>query len=175
MHTYSHFVIGTVAGKMLFPNSVAAQIVLVTASVLPDLVMVPQFLMDKVRHKQPLAEQSKGLLFAKSASHSIPLWFTIALLPALLPFLSTTPTQEQLWFQGVVLAFLIGWLLHLIIDCFTHNGKEYSDTETGCFWPSPIRPQILGMWEYRYGPGILQPKPLEAAIDAGLVLFYCLT
>lgn len=163
MQTYTHLVIGGALGAWLFPNSWSAQAACVGAAVLPDLVMIPVFLKDKLAGRQPMQNQSSALMVLKEIGHSLLLW--LGLLICSWGWYEVSDTQLSLW----LLAAAVSGVSHVAIDIFTHGrgpkpARPYWETDLKFLWPTKIDLRPMGLWEYRYGHGILRPKPFEAVV-----------
>lgn len=159
MHTYTHLDIGINLGLTLFPHSPLKQAACAVASVLPDLVMVPKFVMDKCRGRPPLEYQSPMLMALKQCSHSLVLWMLVGIVAMLV--------QDPL--GSIVLAFSIGGVSHVVIDILTHKDQKYRQHEATYLWPLPGSLQGLAVYEYRIGTGILLPKLPELILNIALV------
>jgi|GEM_PF-5479335 hypothetical protein len=166
MQTYTHLAVGTAIGGLLavyFPHQPLVPTACIIASIGPDLVMAPPYILAKLAHKPPLAEQGKFLMALKEMEHSLLLCM---LLGVGIRFL---PEGWKFW-QVIGYAFVWGWLSHIVIDIFTHGAgpkenRPYWETDLMFMWPLPIDLRPLGLWEYRYGTGILwPPKPFEAIV-----------
>lgn len=152
MQTFTHLPIGTLIGALAFPDQPLAQIACVVAAVGPDIVMVPTFALDKLRGKQPLANQSRFVIVAKELSHSLLLAIACVVLGLLLD-------------QSLITAFGIGWVSHVAVDILTHGDpyfQSYGDPHYT--WPfGSLR--RWGIWDYRIRVGQLWPlKPIELYI-----------
>ncbi len=149
---------GFAIGAALFPSDPGAVVVCMAAGALPDLTMVPQYRIDMGRDIQPMTNQSRSTDIAKNIGHSTPLWLLVVITAILLP-------------HPLIIAFAAGGFVHVVVDILTHAGMEYRATEATFLWPLPRKYNLnwLGIWEYRYGHGILYPKPFEFA-----VLVFCL-
>jgi membrane-bound metal-dependent hydrolase YbcI (DUF457 family) len=111
----------------------------------------------------------KWLRLGIEASHNLFVWTTLILM-------SWTFSD---WFDGwlgLLVAFSIGGLLHVIIDVFTHGGKEFFKTDCKYAWPiADLR--SLGFCEYRRRHGEVWPihfrclKPWEMTINIALLIF----
>lgn len=173
MQTYTHLGIGAFVGAWVAPGDYVAQFACMVGAVAPDLILVPKFILDKLAGKQPFEEQSDSLLLAKEITNSIPMF---SLVFAFLFLIEICHSWLVLFFSEWILlgaswsfAFILNYLIHLCIDLPTHCGKEYKDTDPSFFWPFKVELD-LGIWEYRYGPGVLKPKPFEALVFALTVL-----
>jgi len=146
---------GAALGQCLFPHSPLCQGLTILGSIEPDLVLVPKFAIDKLRGRQPFATQSSKLMLLKELSHSLPI-NTLLLIVGL----------AMGW--TAIEAFFVGTGVHILVDALTHCGIEYRDTDQSCVWPFQNRLSklgaMIGIWEYRYAPGVLIPKPAEAVI-----------
>lgn len=160
MQIYTHALVGTVAGIIFFPENYFAQAVCAVSSVAPDAISALQFFTDKLQRKKTFSEETKGRIFLRSISHSF--WVLLAAVVA-----------SALVGDCILIAFCIGAGSHLIIDILTHNGKEYKATDQKFFWPLSLK--LPGVWEYRYGHGILRPKPFELIVCLALISYigYC--
>lgn len=167
MQTYTHLVVGLVAGKILFPHNLYAQTACVFGSVLPDLVMVPKFALDKIRGKEPMAEQSDALMTVKEISHSLPLWVYVALFGS---------GYGMGVISQFILAFSLGGILHIFADVLTHRDLQYRKYDLSCMWPMNICLNLtlygFAPWEYRKANGDLTPKIGEGIILAILIITY---
>lgn len=146
--------IGALAGKGLDVQAACA-----FGSILPDTVMVPVFILDKLKGKMPLKELTSRLITLIEASHSLFVWF------GALVFCIFAP--EILWWLA------LGGFLHVCVDLFSHNDPKFS-MKCGFLWPLPCRLRGIGTWDYRKGYGDLTPKPVEAIFDLILVLVFAL-
>lgn len=156
MQTYTHALIGGALGAMIF-DSVPKQVVLIVGSVLPDLVMVPLFILDKIKGRKALAEQGYLTRNSKEISHSLPLSLFCLLSTGLFSWNTYT---------DLLAVFFMAMATHIVMDGLTHCGEKYKTTDQSCLWPwkSPKLGSICGIWEYRYDHGVLKPKPLELLI-----------
>ena len=155
MQTYSHAAIGAALGALVFPDNASAQATCIAASVAVDFPMAYQYAQDNFHSRQPLMHPSCGVLEVNEASHSLPLWLLLGLCSLFLPDM----------FKWTA----IGGMAHVIIDVLTHGkGKREQRpfwlTDVTFMWPLPLDLRLLGVWEYRYGHGILRPKPLELLV-----------
>lgn len=154
MQTYTHAAIGAALGAAFFPGDYVAEAALVTASVAPDLVMVPAFLVDKLAGRKPLEYQTEELMVLKEMSHSVVLWSGFLAL---------------VWLFGLIAplyAFALGGLAHVVVDVFTHGSgpkenRPFWETDLAFMWPLPLDLRPLGLWEYRKDAGDLTPKAFE--------------
>ncbi len=152
MQTYTHIPIGALVGALAFPHDLRLQLACIAASVAPDLVMIPTYLMDRAGGKQPLAQQSKWLLILKECSHSLLLCLALAVL-------ALTRGSDLLS------AVSVGWLVHIVVDIFSHGDPRfqvYGDPHY--LWPfGSLR--AMGVCDYRIAVGQLWPvKPFELAV-----------
>jgi membrane-bound metal-dependent hydrolase YbcI (DUF457 family) len=169
MQTYTHGFFGMAGGALLFPNNPIVQIAFIAGSVAPDLVMIPKFVLDKVRGRPPMEEQSDTLMLLKNVSHSIPLW----LVGLVVGWLYQPSMLAMLLF-----ACALGGLIHPLIDRPTHCDPEYRDTENTYLWPLPFDLndiKWLSLWEYRSRHGDLWPKWQEAVVCLLLLLTWTTT
>lgn len=160
MQTYTHALVGVAAGISFFPDNYFAQGVCAVSSVAPDAISALQFFIDKLQRKKAFSEETKGRIFLRSISHSF--WFLLAAIIA-----------SALSGNYMLIAFCAGAGAHLMLDFLTHKGKEYQATDQMFFWPLSIK--LSGVWEYRYGQGILRPKPFELVVCLSLIFYigYC--
>lgn len=160
MQTYTHALVGVAAGISFFPDNYFAQAACAVSSVAPDAISALQFFADKLQKRRAFSEETKGRIFLRSISHSF--WILLAAIMA-----------SALTGDYILIAFCVGAGSHLIIDILTHNGKEYQATDQKFFWPLSVK--LPSVWEYRYGHGILRPKPFEAIVVLLLVSYisYC--
>jgi len=145
----------------------------ITGAIAPDLVMVPMFLMDKIRGRQPMTEQGPATMALKELSHSLFVW-----LPAMFLVVLLFPRGiiGQLGFM-FTLAGLFGGVLP---DIPTHSEERFKDTDCTFLYPlNSFCKHTFGIdrirwpnddWEYRYDHGILWPlKPFELWINFILI------
>jgi hypothetical protein len=152
MQTYTHLLIGGAISASLFPHQPLIQAAFIAGSIAPDLVMVPTYVLDKLAGRQPMTDQGKMTIVLKEISHS--LFISIALIFLLK---KGSPLNAFGWAM---------WL-HIVIDGLTHC--DYGAADQTCMWPFHHRfsklGSVIGIWDYRYGPGILKPKPFELGVD----------
>lgn len=165
MQTYTHAAMGATLGALIFPQSPSVQMVCVVASTAPDLPLVVQYFVDLVVSRRPMTRQSTTLCLLTEISHSLPLWVSLALAAYFVP----------LKLQTIVLAAACSGFVHIITDILTHGVGPKEDrpfwlTDVRFTWPLPGDLRPFGLWEYRYGAGVLRPKSFEVA-----VLLLCLT
>ena len=148
---HTHLVVGACIGALVFDHNYAAVVACTTGAVAPDTVMIPPFIVDKLRGWQPLAQQGPLLLLLKNLSHSVPLWMILCIVG---------------WYtHPLIFALAIGGLSHPLIDMFTHGNPELNEQDSRYFWPVQKNPWNIGTWDYRYRPGDLWPiKPLEKIV-----------
>ncbi len=77
MQTYTHLLVGLCIGTLAFRDDSTEILACTAGSTLPDLVMVPLFVLDTLRGRKPLAQQGPALRVLKNLSHSAPLWFIL--------------------------------------------------------------------------------------------------
>lgn len=168
MQTYTHLLIGGALGSILCPGNYLLQGAIITGSIAPDLVMVPSFALAKLRGEQPMVNQGPMTILLKEISHSLPLTFLI--IGALLGL------NVSGLFYGAIFAFTFGMMVHIIIDILTHGKSTPWDADQSCIWPFQKMTGKLGthfgIWDYRYGPGILRPKPFEAGVCIACIWFW---
>lgn len=155
MQTYTHFAIGSLMAVACYPDNLWGQAAVVAGSVASDFVPAVKYALDKSRDIRPFSHESKRLMILTEISHSLLIWLFLGwLAQAVCPWLLA---------KLLVNAFWLGGLSHLAIDALTHaDNKNWT---VGMLWPIPGHlPGWIGIWEYRYGNGILRPKPPEAAI-----------
>jgi hypothetical protein len=157
MQTYTHAALGAALGAALFPDNLALQGACAVGAMIPDLVMVPQYLIDVANGRKPMTAQSMRFIMMKELSHSIPLW-TVATLGT---FMATWLWPSHL--ASIVWASAIGGLSHLPIDVLTHTSPRFAKDDLGMLWPFKTRIRING-WDYRKDYGDLTPKPFEMII-----------
>jgi hypothetical protein len=146
----------------------------ILGSVLPDLVMVPQYLYDKyIRRIQPMTQQCLITIYAKEISHSLVIWFSMMYIYA---------EHES---NGEYLMYVLSWsalIAGVIPDIFTHVAEEFEETDTSYLWPlgwllgyGTIRSAViyLGLGrEYRKAHGDLSKKPWEELVSSFLNMFF---
>lgn len=150
----------------MFPGQPLAQLACLVSSVGPDVVMAPQFFLDKMRGKQPLLEQGPFLLAIKEMSHSL--------------ILAIASVALGLWLhQPLITAFGVGWVGHIVVDILTHGDPTFQALGD----PHYIAPlgslRKAGVWEYRIKTGQTWPvKDGEAAtivLSSELTLYFWFT
>lgn len=167
MQTYTHAIVGLALGVTFFRNNPVAQLACAATAMVPDLVMVPQFINDRLAGREPLKIQSKFLLFLKEVGHSLVVWAALAAL--------------VLWFvppelKAIGLAITLGGFSHGFIDVFTHGSgpketRPYWDTDLTFVWPLPFDLRPCGIWEYRHTPPDLVPKLFEMIVILALIAY----
>jgi len=159
MQTYTHALAGTAAGISFFPDNHFAQAACVVGSIAPDVISALQLFTDKLQRRKDFSEETKKRIFLRSISHSF--WLLLGVIVA-----------GALTGNDIVIAFCAGAGSHLVIDMLTHKGKEYQPTDQKFFWPLNVN---LGLWEYRYGQGVLRPKSFELVVCLSLISYigYC--
>jgi hypothetical protein len=122
----------------------------VAGAVLPDVVMVPTFVGDRIAGRIPLSQPSPWLHWLTELSHSLWLWSAI--------LLAAIRIEEM-----VLIGFAVG-LSHVIVDVLTHGDPTFQQSDPRYLWPVA---DLRGMtkWDYRIVPGKLWPlKPLELKV-----------
>ena len=165
MQTYTHLVLGALLGKFFFPDSSLGQTSCATCAILPDLVMVPRFILDKLSGRKPLKSQSSLLLKAKEGSHSLVLWGIVGTLSFF---------TENRALEIALVAGCLGGISHVLIDILTHRDEKYRENEPTYLWPLPASLQGLAIYEYRIDNGVLRPKGPEAAVIVITIIFYAI-
>lgn len=160
MQTYTHVLVGVAAGISFFPDNYFAQAACAVSSVAPDAISALQLFSDKLQKRMAFSEETKGRIFLRSISHSF--WILLAAVIA-----------SVLIGNHILIAFCVGMGSHWVIDVLTHKGKEYQATDQKFFWPLSVK--LPSVWEYRYGHGILRPKPFELVVCLSLISYisYC--
>lgn len=155
MQTVTHLAVGAAIGAVYFPHDHLAQVACVTASIWPDLVMMPLYALDTLRGRRPLAKQGRTLLFLKELSHSVFLSAAVLIAGIVVD-------------RSLVLAFGIGWIVHVVIDVLTHGDPKFQAYgDPNYIWPLGSLRQ-WAIWEYRIETGQLWPlKPLELFVLIG--------
>ena len=156
MQTYTHLAIGSALGAALFPHDVTLQALCVTGSIIPDLVMVPNYVMDKLAGKNPLAKRPYWMWIPLEISHSVFLWTGLLVAGAKWP---------------IALPLGLGGLVHVLIDIGSHADSRIRMHNIWYAWPF-FNLQTAGFWDYRWSTQtkLWPPKPFEA-----LVLFVAIT
>ncbi len=161
MQTYTHAVLGAALGATLFPDNLVLQGSCAVGAMVPDLVYVPQYLIDVAIRRKPLTTLSRRLLTVREVSHSIPFWTAAVMGMSIVASIWPNFLSAMAW------SITIGGLTHPPIDVFTHNDPLLGSY--GMLWPFRIRLRI-GSWDYRKSHGDLTPKPFEVLVDC-LALF----
>jgi len=159
MQPYTHALVGVATGISFFPDNHFAQAACVVGSIAPDVISALQLFTDKLQRRKDFSEETKKRIFLRSISHSF--WLLLGVIVA-----------GALTGNDIVIAFCAGAGSHLVIDMLTHKGKEYQPTDQKFFWPLNVN---LGLWEYRYGQGVLRPKSFELVVCLSLISYigYC--
>ncbi len=161
MQTYTHALLGGCLGIALFPQLPSVQFACIAGSVLPDVVQMPKYLLDKMRNKKPLEHVPNSIVLLKNMAHSLLFWGALSLIA---------------WYSSVsvVVACCIGGLVHCMVDALTHCDPKYK-YDAGFLWPLNIQlADYTGIWDYRIDHGVLWPKLPEAIVDAAAVTFILL-
>jgi len=150
VQTYTHCSIGAVIGALGFAHEPLSQAACVVGAVAPDLVIAFQYAVDVLRSRPPLVNQPRWMIVMKEASHSLLLWGAVLLF----------------FRQGVAHAFCVGVVSHILIDGLTHKGVQFTQYDSSLLWPFTRYRlgRLIGLWEYRYGVGVLSPKPFERVV-----------
>lgn len=162
MQTYTHLVAGAALGSLIFPDAPLGVGLCAVGGVVPDLIMVPNFVSDTLQGKVPLAHQPRWLRVGKEISHSTFFW-TILL-------------WAGRWFNNpMLMALALGGVSHVVIDMYTHGDLALNQKDHHILWPLPS-PHSIGSWDYRYRTGALWPiKPPEQwflGICTGMLLVW---
>ena len=165
MRTYTHAVLGAALGAALFPDNSFFQGSFAVGAMIPDLVMVPQYLIDVAVGRKPMTAQSRRFIMMKELSHSIPLWTIATLGMFITTWLWPSFLASSVW------AITIGGLSHLPVDILTHTSPGFAKDDLGMLWPFKTRLRING-WDYRKDYGDLTPKTFEAIIDILAILIF---
>ena len=160
MQTYTHAAVGGVLGITLFPDKPLAQAVCIITSMVPDLVMVPQFIFDRLAGREALKVQSKRMMLMKEIGHSLVVWIVLGTIGIMVLPLALQP---------IGLAATLGGFFHGFVDVFTHGKgpqeqRPFWDTDLTSMWPLPVDLRPWGIWEYRHTPPDLVPKPPEVVV-----------
>ena len=157
MQTYSHALFGACLGAYFFPQDHLSQAACVFGSVLPDVVQIPAYIVDRLRGMKPLLNVSDTIVLLKNITHSIVLWSA--------GLLAVFTVEEPF-----VLGFVLGGLTHALTDALTHCDPKYQH-DAGFLWPSSTDlSRYTGIWDYRIDHGVLRPKLPEAILDAILIV-----
>jgi hypothetical protein len=157
LHTLTHLAIATCGAALLWPNAHLLQAACVVGAVLPDVVMVPTFITDRMSGRLPLSQPPQWLLWLIELGHSFWLWSAILL--------------AAIWFGTMApICFALGGLSHVMIDVLTHGNPQFQRFDPQYLWPiADLRG--LATWDYRIIPGRLWPlKPLELTVLSLCVL-----
>ena len=163
MQAYTHLVVGALVGKVVFPQSLVGQIACVICSVIPDVVMVPKFLIDKLAGRTPLESQSPRLIRLKRGSHSLVFWIFVGMLSILFSWQVA---------KIALIGFSVGGVSHVILDILSHRDNERPGCEVTYMWPLPGNLHGLAIYEYRIGSGDLRAKPPEITLIIITILLY---
>jgi len=165
VQTYTHLTVGLVASQLIFPGDNVAQVVMVAATVVPDIPAAMQFAVDILKKKRPLAEQSKELVLVNSIFHSFVIFFFLWSSIGVLCMAGALPLSPVL-----LLAAPLGQFFHLCLDGLSHSGKEFEKTDPGMLWPLPWK--VRGLFEYRTaGAGGLW-TPLDLKISGAAIIIF---
>lgn len=144
MQTYTHLGIGLVASQVFFPEDNLSQALVVGGSLVVDVPSASMYVLDKLRGKEPLKEQSKGFVIINNVFHSLLLW---------LVSIFSWP-------------IFIGVYSHLVVDVISHKDERFKETDPTWIWPLSWR--IPGLFEARESHGELY-SPWQIGI-----FFFCL-
>jgi hypothetical protein len=136
MQTYTHLGVSLVVSQIFFPEDNFSQILVVGASLVPDVPAASMFVLDKFRGRQPLKEQGKVFLIIQEIFHSLLVWLI----------------------TGFWRPVFIGAYSHLILDWISHSDERFRKTDPSMIWPLPWK--LRGVFEYREEHGKLY-SPLE--------------
>ena len=92
-------------------------------AVLPNVVMVPTFVGDRIAGRMPLSQPSPWLHWLTELSHSVWLWSAI--------LLAAIRIEEM-----VLIGFAVGALSHVIIDVLTHGNPTFQQSDPRYLWPA---------------------------------------
>ncbi len=156
MQTYTHLAIGSALGVALFPHDVPLQVLCVTGSIVPDLVMIPSYVMDRFAGRNPLEKRPKWMRIPLEVSHSVFMWIGLLIIGTTWP---------------AVFSVGLGGFVHVLIDIATHADSRIGKNDPWYAWPF-FNLQTAGFWDYRWSTQtkLWPPKPFEA-----LVLFVAIT
>ena len=142
MQTYVHLSVGLVASQVFFPEDLSFQVLVVGASLVPDVPAVSMFVLDKLRGRQPLKEQSKVFVTVNEIIHSLVVWLI----------------------SGFWWPVFVGAYSHLLLDWVSHSDERFRETDPSMIWPLPWK--LRGFFEYRKEHG-----KLYSPIEIGLTIF----
>lgn len=151
MQTYTHLAIGGLIAVTLFPNDPLSEGMCLLGSCASDVPAMFIMFKDVVNKARPFSRLSALNKRTIEICHSLPLSLIFIV-------------QALVMGNSFKRAFSLGFLSHILIDITTHTGKgEYAETDPSYLWPLPWKLRIA-IWDYRFGTGILMPKPFEALI-----------
>lgn len=164
------------------PHSTLKEVVIVwifalVGAFIPDSVMVPEFIVDKLKGKQAMTNQGNGLLEMTDFSHSIPIWASITFFCWLYWHIFPNNVYVSITFLFVYSGLIVG----VMFDVPTHSEERFKVTDVTFLYPynekfqklfgvRAIRWQHDG-WEYRYNHGVIWPlnvrclKPWEVSLN----------
>ena len=139
MQIYMHLGVGLVVSQVFFPEDNFSQVLVVGASLVPDIPTAYMFVLDKLRGRQPLKKQSNVFIIIKEIFHSLIVWLL----------------------SGFCWPIFIGVYSHLLLDWVSHSGEKFQETDPSMIWPLPWK--LRGFFEYREEHGKLY-SPLEIVL-----------
>ncbi len=153
MYPYCGHLAWGLAGVTMFPESAPFQIAWFAGSLAPDGPATLQSIADRLRGKPELPEQSPEFLKVQEIVNTIPVWGLLTVCSHLF---------------SPLFPLFAAYLIHLIVDVFTHCGEEYEATDPSYLWPldKPRLGKVFGLWEYRNGVGLKMPKVPELVFSA---------
>lgn len=141
-------------------------------AVAPDVVMVPMFIWDKVKGRQPMTNEGPITYVLKELSHSLPLWIAL--------FLFAWLTLPEGVLRDLSLVFVVcGLFAGVLPDIPTHSEERFRRTDCTFLYPlNDVFKKLFGFsalrwpnekWEYRFDHGVLWPlKPWELRINEAI-------
>lgn len=166
MQTYTHVMVGLAVGMAIAPNNGQIQAACVVGSCLPDITIVPLYLIDRAKGRVLTFANWSQWLPLVEAIHSLIIW----LLALLIVVIST-----WMWGNQWLVMLCAGGLIHIIIDLPTHGGlwkNRYTELDVGFLWPWKFKlGKLFGIYEYRdlRNPGLI-PKWPEAIFLAAVII-----
>jgi len=136
-----------VASQIFFPKDVISQLLVIGASVVPDVPVASMLILDKLKGKQPLKEQTKNFIKVNGIFHSLIIWLI----------------------SGLCWPVFVGGYSHLLLDRISHSGEKFREVDPSMLWPLPWK--LRGIFEYRKKHGELF-SPVDIMLTILCILLF---
>jgi hypothetical protein len=161
MYTYTHALVGFSLGGVL-SKKLSVRLACALGATMPDWYLLYNVGYNLLASGETVI-RDMGMFgyYFSHAAHSCLIW---AALITWWNFLSGTGRAAR--------AIFVGMLSHIGVDMLTHSNPGFAASDAGLAWPLKVQlGQIFGMWDYRYGPGILIPKTPEILLCVMLGIY----